>query len=426
MRSLCVRVCLFAGLTTNALAGVVVSSPGNGATVGSPVSFVASASTTTCSKGVASMGIYVNNQLTYVVNGTSLSTNLPLGAGSYKTVVQEWDYCGGSTFATLSITVGSQSGVWVTSPANNSTVSSPVRFTATATTSTCPKGVASMGIYTAPSAGGLAYTVPGASLNTTLPLGPGTYNTVVEEWDYCGGATFTPVKIVVAGGGSTLYNVQASGGWKGWGELAPAYEICSTCNPQVTWGMAQTAAATRFDIGGVVPYSDVLWSNPVIGQGSTQGLPDNNHTMVPNLKNFTYDAYFFSSNLPASQVLEFDINQYFNGQSFIWGTQCRIAGGHQWDVWNNTSNKWVGTGVPCNPLNNAWNHVTIQAQRTSDNKLLYQSVTLNGITSSLNWYDAPSAAPSGWYGITLNFQLDGDYKQTPYSVYLDKLNFTSW
>jgi len=50
----------------------------------------------------------------------------------------------------------------VTSPANNGTVGSPVNFTATATTS-CPQGVASMGIY--PSPGQLAYVVNGASMN---------------------------------------------------------------------------------------------------------------------------------------------------------------------------------------------------------------------------------------------------------------------
>ncbi len=166
-------------------------------------------------------------------------------------------------------------------------------------------------IYTAPLADKLVYTVQGASLNTTLSLAPGSYNTVVEEWDYCGGASFTPVTIKV--GGSTLKNIQASGGWKGWGELAPAYAICSSCSPQVTWKMTQTGGATQFDIGGTVPYSDVLWSNPVIGQGSSQGLPDNNHTLVPNLRNFIYDAWFFSDNLPASQVLEFDVSQYFSG-----------------------------------------------------------------------------------------------------------------
>jgi hypothetical protein len=99
-----------------------------------------------------------------------------------------------------------------------------------------------------------------------------------------------------------MYNVQASGGWKGWGELAPAYEICSSCSPQVTWAMTQTGGATQFDIGGTVPYSDVLWSNPVIGQGSTQGLPDLDETLVPKLRNFIYDAWFFSTTCQRHKV----------------------------------------------------------------------------------------------------------------------------
>ena len=101
----------------------------------------------------------------------------------------------------------------------------------------------------------------------------------------CGGSLSAPASVGSSSGqtaGATLHNVQASGGWKGWGELAPAYEICSSCSPQVTWAMTQTGVATQFDIGGTVPYSDVLWSNPVIGQGSTQGLPDLDETLVPN------------------------------------------------------------------------------------------------------------------------------------------------
>ncbi len=420
MRSACVYVCLVAGLAARAIAGVAVSSPTAGATIGSPVSFVASASTSTCSKGVASMGVYINDKLSYVVNGTQLNTKLTLNPGTQKTVIQEWDYCGGSTFATAMVTVPSQSGVFVTSPANNSTVGPAVPYSATGATS-CSKGVAAMGVYVENK---LIYSAPGATLNTTVTLSPGAYNTVVEEWDYCGGATFTPIKVNV--GGNVLSNIQASGGWKGWGELAPAYEICSDCSPRVTWAMNQSGSSTRFDIGGSVPYSDVLWTNPVIGQGSTQGLPDNNHTLVPNLKNFIYDVWFFSSNLPASQVLEFDISQYFSGKSFIFGNQCRIMGGHEWDIWDNVNNKWISTGVACNPVNNAWNHLIIQAQRTSDNRLFYQSITLNGVTSPINKYYGQNSAPSGWLGITLNFQMDGNYKQAPYTVYLDKLNFTYW
>jgi acid phosphatase len=87
-------------------------------------------------------------------------------------------------------------GVTVTSPANNSTVTTSVKYVASATTS-CAKGVAAMGIYTAP--GVLAYKVNGAALNTTLTLSPGTYNTVVQDWDNCGGAAKTPITITVSG-----------------------------------------------------------------------------------------------------------------------------------------------------------------------------------------------------------------------------------
>src|SRR6202050_1983434 len=87
------------------------------------------------------------------------------------------------------------SSVTVTSPANGSTVPGPVSFVASATSS-CSKGVASMGIYTAP--GVLAYVANGSSLNTSLSLAAGTYNTTVEEWDYCGGAATKAVTVTVS------------------------------------------------------------------------------------------------------------------------------------------------------------------------------------------------------------------------------------
>src|ERR1700731_4832660 len=88
-------------------------------------------------------------------------------------------------------------GVNVTSPANGATISGSVPYAATATTS-CSKGIASMGIYTAP--GVRVYVQQGSSLKTSLNLNAGTYNTVVEEWDNCGGASTTPIKITVSSG----------------------------------------------------------------------------------------------------------------------------------------------------------------------------------------------------------------------------------
>src|SRR2546425_12047 len=234
-------------------------------------------------------------------------------------------------FATLA--TSAFAGITVTSPSNGAQVTSPVHYVATAQSPDCSKGVAAMGIYTAPYV--LAYSVNGSKLDTYLTLSAGTYNTVVQEWDNCGWSASVPITITVGSGG---------------------------------------------------------------GGGGT------------------------FSNLESSQAVEFDINQFFSGMSFIWGHECRIAGGHEWDTWDNINMHWVPSGIACNPLSNAWNHLVIQAQRTSDNRLLFKSITLNGKTNTLNRYDNPS--PTTWYGLTINYQMDGNSQQQPYSVHLDKLNFT--
>ena len=429
-KHLFISTAVFVFFAASAFAGVTVTTPYNGSTVSSTFNVKASASTS-CSKGVASMGIYPSaNWLVYTVGGSSLNTNITLNAGTYSMVVEEWDYCGGASTTTVKVTVKNSTGVFVTSPSSNSTVGSPVNFVATATT-TCSEGVASMGIYTAPYQ--LAYTVNGASLNTSLSLSPGTYNTTVEEWDNCGGAASTPITLTVSGSGKTFTNLQSSGGWNGYAQQPPSYGDCTWCTPagpQTTWAMYQgiknptlSGSSTQFNIGGTEAYTDVLWNNHLIGDFSSQGLPDTSHTLVPTLHTFTYDVYFYGSNLGAAQALEFDVNQFFNNMGFTWGHECRVAGGNEWDIWDNVHAKWIPTGIACNPLENAWNHLTLVVQRTSSNQLNYQSITFNGVTHTLNWTYAPFSAV-GWYGITVNYQMDGNNKQTPYTVYVDKLNFT--
>ena len=189
---------------TLALASVSVSEPANGSTVSTTVQYVASASSS-CSKGISAMGIYTApGLLAYSAPGDKLNTTLTLNPGVYNTVVEEWDNCGGASTTPITITVGSGGSggsghVTVTAPQANGTVNPTVQYTASSTSS-CSKGVSAMGIYTAP--GVLAYSAAGAELNTTLTLNPGVYNTVVEEWDNCGGAATAPVTITVGSGGS--------------------------------------------------------------------------------------------------------------------------------------------------------------------------------------------------------------------------------
>jgi hypothetical protein len=79
------------------------------------------------------MGIYPSaNWLVYTVGGSKLNTRINLNPGTYSVVVEEWDYCGGASTATVKVNVQSGSGVQVASPSNNSTVGSTVNFVATA------------------------------------------------------------------------------------------------------------------------------------------------------------------------------------------------------------------------------------------------------------------------------------------------------
>jgi len=186
---------------------------------------------------------------------------------------------------------------------------------------------------------------------------------------------------------------------------------------------SMSGEASQFNLGGTAVYSDALFNNHLIGPFSSQGILDTNETIVPTLHDFTYDVYFYGTNLALSQAVEFDINQFFDNTGYIWGHECRIAGGNEWDIWDNQAAKWVPTGISCNPVSNAWNHLTIKVQRTSNNELYFQSITLNGVTNNVNVTYPPGSAP-GWYGVTINYQMDGNSKQNPYTVYLDEITFT--
>lgn len=411
-----------------AFASVVVSSPSDGDTVAANVRFVASATTTTCKSGIASLGVYVDGGLRYTVNGISVNTVVNLTPGKHQAVIQAWDFCGAVTSSSMSVTVNTNAGVSVASPSNGSTVSNPATFVASATTA-CSGGVAAIGVYVN---GSLSYQSQGATMNAAVVLPEGKQTAIVQEWDYCGGASSTPVSVNVATSGTTMANLHQSTNWHQWGELSPVYDICNAPCSGVTWSMTTnqkapslSGNATSFQIGGTTPYSDVLWSNPVMGQGALGDyLKDVNHTLIPTLHDFTLSTDVFIANLALTQDLEFDINMYKDGLGLEWGTECNHLAGGVWDYWDNVNAHWIHTAIPCNLNNNAWNHIVIQVHRNADNSLLYQTIATNGVSYPVNRTVPPFHVPAGWYGMTINYQMDGNYRQGAYTTLLDNTNFT--
>jgi hypothetical protein len=172
---------------------VIVSSPPNGTDYTLPVHYVATA-TTPCKAGVAAMGIYTApGVLAYSTSGDQLNTTITFKPGIYETVVQEWDKCGGAEKTPISVRI-EPGGVAVSSPANNSTVSSPVHFVAAAS-SECSAGFSGTVIYSAP--GAVAYKTNGNEINANVSLGAGKYNIVVQAFDNCGEIFQTPLTITV-------------------------------------------------------------------------------------------------------------------------------------------------------------------------------------------------------------------------------------
>ncbi|MBV9670248.1 MAG: hypothetical protein JOZ43_04760 [Acidobacteriales bacterium] len=206
-------------------------------------------------------------------------------------------------------------------------------------------------------------------------------------------------------------------------EAMSGWQVCSACagvagkGPVASYWLQQHVGSpsmngnsSQYHIGGSRPYADVLWHRDMIKNASV-----NNNTHY-----LTYDAYFYVADSSAPQAIEFDLNQFVNGRSLIFGSQCNIRAGNHVDVWDNVHSRWISTGIYCaTPAAYKWHHWVLQVQRMPNNTLRYVSVTMDGQTHYINSYWASTG--TGWTGITVNFQLDGNYRQQAYSVWVNKL-----
>src|SRR6478609_887947 len=90
------------GITVTVPAGVTVSTPRNGATAGSPVHVVASASS---GNPFTTMRIYVDNVSVYSNSSNRIDTQVAMATGNRNMVVQAWDSTGAVFKTPVSITV---------------------------------------------------------------------------------------------------------------------------------------------------------------------------------------------------------------------------------------------------------------------------------------------------------------------------------
>jgi hypothetical protein len=105
---------------------VTVLSPKSASASGSPVFYEAYATSPACASGISA----------YTVNGAHIETFVTLAAGSYSTVVQAWDNCGGVAKTPVNITVKNTAGVSVFLPTSG-VANTPAHLAASAQNPEC-------------------------------------------------------------------------------------------------------------------------------------------------------------------------------------------------------------------------------------------------------------------------------------------------
>jgi len=206
------------GACTAASAGVTICAPASGSAVGSPVTVTAAAKSSG-SAAITAMRIYDNNTSVYFVHAASLSTSLPMSAGTHNVVVQAWDSTGAVYKKAVALSVGAAAGggsagtsggtsgssssgsssgsggssgacsstalntVTICAPQAGSSSGSPVYVSAAASSQ---YNVTTMQVYVDYA---LKYSVSGAAISTNLSLAPGTHRLDVKAWT-SGGTSF--------------------------------------------------------------------------------------------------------------------------------------------------------------------------------------------------------------------------------------------
>jgi hypothetical protein len=296
----------------------------------------------------------------------------------------------------------------ISSPSNGASVNSPVPIMATATP---PDPIYTVRLYV----DGLAvlYT-PKTNINQLIWMPNGQHTVEIVAEDTAGYIATTSMQVNVTGQQPGAMNIQNSPQWVSCSAVLASGATCAAglgvASSSLSLDQSSPSldgSAAQFSLAGQQPYSNELYWTPIGGGNS--------------VSHFSYDLWFYVNNGDAPQSLEFDVNQAFGGTRWTWGTQCDFDQTHEWDIWDPLNEVWRPTSVPCNHFpSNTWVHLIWILERVG-NQVHYISVNVADQDYTVDTY---YTAQPNWYQeeIDIAFQMDGNYEQQPYSVWLDEVN----
>ncbi|HEY1901096.1 MAG TPA: hypothetical protein VGG56_01600 [Terracidiphilus sp.] len=420
------------GSGTSSSSGITVTSPLNGAVVGTSFSLVASASTCS-SQTVAAMGYSLDSSAdTTIVDSKSVGATISTSAGAHTLHVKSWGNGGAGCATDVAITAqgtttNASDGITVSSPSNGADVSSG--FTLEASAPTCSsQAVSAMGYSLDNSSNTI--TSNGTSLYASVSTSTGAHTVHVKSWGDKGSACSAQVSVTVSGGSSpatavipsnaiSVSSIQTMGSWVESNDSAEGGS--SSGSMSMVGSPSLSGNARKF----VTHYTGAAGERYYASFGD-----DTSST------NFFYDAYVYIASPNGSLAnVEMDMNQTMpNGQTAIFGFQCD-GYNSTWDVTKNAGSPtkpvdtWVKSGAYCNPRDwstNTWHHVQVYYSRNSSGVISYHTVWLDGTEQSIDM-TVPSAFALGWApSLLTNFQIDGLGSSGSMTLYLDKVTVWRW
>jgi hypothetical protein len=299
----------------------------------------------------------------------------------------------------------------ISAPGNEGTVNSPANVVAKALP---PDAIYWMRVYVDGQAVYYSFTT---DINQYIFMASGTHTIEVVAEDVAGYIATATTQVNVAGQTPGVSGIQNLSGWLSC-SAAIANSTCAAGLGNAVSSLTQNQASpsldgssAKFTMGGPQPYSNELYWYPLGGGNS--------------VSHFTYDLWFYVDEGDAPQSLEFDVNQAFGGTRWTWGSQCDFNQTGKWTIWDPLHEIWVPTSVQCVHFpSQTWIHLIWNLERVG-NQVHY--MTLNVADQEYN-IDTYYTAQPNWYQeeIDIAFQLDGNYKQQPYDVWLDEVTLNAY
>jgi hypothetical protein len=300
-------------------------------------------------------------------------------------------------------------GITVTSPTNGSSNSNNVHIVANVTSA---KTITSIRIYMD---GILKLHTTTPNIDMFLNLTTGTHTLDMQAWD-SGGTAYKVVNKFSAGvtNGKTVYsNIDQLTAWSSCDICSGMHQNGPVTPHTISYGQTTPSMDgndVKLWLGGTTPYASALW---------WKGLGQS------NASHFVYDLNFYLKNSAAAEALEFDVYQTIGGHHYVLGVECSLKTSHMWSTYDTANHHWIPSTAPCNYLAPyAWHHLITETERTTDNRVHFISITIDGVKYYMNKYAYPTAQT--YNNVTVALQLDGNSTMTNYEEWIDKLTLTAW